>query len=392
MLIAQIAAALAVLTISVLVPLAAPAFNVPATWIGGFTSIVYLFGAVSGTMTGDLIRRFGAIRITQFAIISSAIGLLLFATAEPLLGVLAAIFLGISYGQLNPTSADVLVRCTPASLRPLVFSVKQTGVVFGGVLAGALAPICAQRFGWSGASLLVAVMVAAVVVLLVPLRRRFDLNDDRQPPDAGRRRGVNRVLIPVRSVLSNERLKWLAIASLGFSGIQVCLAAFLVLFMTDFYQLGLEVAGGLYAMNQVAGVLGRIGWGYLSGRRLSARSVLAVIAAISAISLIALATLSDDSPVFVLSLIVILLGLSGFGWNGVLLSEVSARVEPGAVGDATGGVQFVFFGGVVVIPPVFGLIIGWLGYAEAFIALAGLAIFTFCIIVFVFDYQSGAKQ
>jgi len=391
MLTAQIAAALAVLTISVLVPLAAPAFDVPATWIGGFTSIVYLFGAVSGTMTGDLIRRFGAIRITQLALMSSAIGLMLFATAEPLFGVLAAAFLGISYGQLNPTSADVLVRCTPASLRPLVFSVKQTGVVFGGVLAGALAPICAQSFGWSGASLLVAVMVATVVVLLNPLRRRFDLNDDRQPPNTGRRRGFNRVIVPVRSVLSNVRLKWLAIASLGFSGIQVCLAAFLVLFMTDFYQLSLEMAGGLYAMNQVAGVLGRIAWGYLSGRCLSARGVLAAIAAISVLSLVALATLSDESPIISLTLIVILLGISGFGWNGVLLSEVSARVEPDAVGDATGGVQFVFFGGVVVIPPVFGLIIGWLGYAAAFLALAGLATLTFCIIAFFFDDQSGGK-
>lgn len=136
MLASQIAAALAVLTVSVLVPLAAPAFNVPATWIGGFTSIVYLFGAVSGTMTGDLIRRFGAIRITQCAVLSSAIGLVLFATGQPLAGVLAAIFMGISYGQLNPTSADVLVRCTPANLRPLVFSIKQTGVVFGGGTGG----------------------------------------------------------------------------------------------------------------------------------------------------------------------------------------------------------------------------------------------------------------
>lgn len=168
MLAAQICAALAVITIAVLVPLAAQDFALPATWIGGFTSVVYFVAAITGAMTGDLIRRFGAIRTTQIAMVSSAAGLLCFATAQPVMGLLAAVFLGASYGQLNPTSSDVLVRCTPINIRPFVFSIKQTGVVLGGVLAGALAPVLAGWLGWWGAALCVAGVVMAVCLLLTP--------------------------------------------------------------------------------------------------------------------------------------------------------------------------------------------------------------------------------
>lgn len=227
--------------------------------------------------------------------------------------------------------------------------------------------------------------MAAVVVLLIPLRPRFDLNDERRPTGANQRRGLQKVLVPVRSVMTHPGLKWLAVASLGFSGIQVCLAAFLVLFMTDYYQLSLELAGALYAINQVAGVLGRIAWGSVSARLLSPRIVLAIIATISALSLITLAMLGKDTSIYQLAAIVIMLGISGFGWNGVLLSEVTARVEADEVGDATGGVQFVFFGGVVVIPPVFGFIISGFGYNVAFVALSVLAAATFFIISFLFD-------
>lgn len=380
MLAAQVCAALAVLTITVLVPLAAPDFGVPTTWIGGFTSLVYFVAAVTGAASGDWIRRFGAIRITQFAMLSSAAGLMCFATAQPLMALLAAMLLGASYGQLNPVSSDVLVRCSPVHLRPFVFSIKQTGVVFGGVLAGALAPACADRFGWSGAALLVAAIVAAMCILLAPLRKRFDLDDSRSPLAGKSRRGLAKVVIPVHSVLTNPRLRWLAVASLGFSGIQVCLSTFLVLFMTEYRLLSLEVAGSLYAINQFAGVVGRLFWGYCSGHWLSSRNTLLVVALLSAVALLAMAFIQEQSSLTVFALIVLLLGIASFGWNGVMLSEVSDRVDLADVGEATGGVQFVFFGGVVLIPPLFGLLIVWYGYPFAFTSLSVLAIATAILI------------
>ncbi len=391
MLAAQICAALAMLTITVLVPLAARDYGVPATWIGGFTSLVYLVAAVCGAVTGDWIRRFGAIRITQFAMLSSAAGLVCFASSQPLLAVLAAVLLGASYGQLNPVSSDVLVRCSPVHLRPFIFSIKQTGVVFGGVLAGALAPVCANRFGWSGAALLVAVVVASMWLLLAPLRRRFDI-DDKRDHVGQRRRGLARVVAPVQAVMTNPRLRWLAIASLGFSGIQVCLATFLVLFLTEFRGLSLAVAGSLYALNQAAGVTGRLFWGYCSGRWLSARNTLLVVALLSALALVAIAITGRHGSTLIIALIVLVLGVASFGWNGVMLSEVSERVDVAEVGDATGGVQFVFFGGVVLIPPLFGLLVVWLGYAVAFASLSLLAVATAALILVGFGGNPGPHR
>ena len=374
MLLAQVTTALAVLTVSVLVPLAAPAFGVPTTWIGGFTSVVYLVAAVTGAMAGDFIRMFGAIRLTQLAIGAAALGLLAFTSANPILGLVAAMLLGLSYGQFNPTSADVLVRCTSPRNRPLIFSIKQTGVVVGGVLAGAIVPLLAMKFGWAGAAWVVAVVVLSMIVLLWPLRRPFDIDDPRRIDVRERRGLVAKVWIPVRSVLRNPKLRWLAMASLGFAGIQVCFAAFLVIYMTEYRSMSLAQAGSYYAMNQFAGVLGRVLWGAIAGRIVSARYILMLVAMMSVIGLLCIASLPVTTSDAVFGVVVFALGLSAFGWNGVMLSELTSRVDPNAVGDATGGVQFVFFGGVVVIPPLFGYVTGAFGYPTAFLCLAAVAV------------------
>ena len=44
------------------------------------------------------------------------------------------------------------------------------------------------------------------------------------------------------------------------------------------------------------------------------------------------------------------LGFNAFGWNGVMLSQIATLAPSGRVADATGGMQFVMFGGIVVFP------------------------------------------
>jgi len=61
----------------------------------------------------------------------------------------------------------------------LVFSIKQTGVPAGGMLAGALVPGLLLLAGWQGALLAVAAACLACVGLAQPLRAALDAG--RQP-------------------------------------------------------------------------------------------------------------------------------------------------------------------------------------------------------------------
>ena len=70
-----------------------------------------------------------------------------------------------------------------------------------------------------------------------------------------------------------------------------------------------------------------------------------------------------------------LLGAATFGWNGIMLSEIATRAPTGRAADATGGMQVVMFGGIVVFPVSFTALVTLTGsYAVAFGLLAALAL------------------
>ena len=63
-------------------------------------------------------------------------------------------------------------------------------------------------------------------------------------------------------------------------------------------------------------------------------------------------------------------GATGAAWNGIYLAEITRHVATEDVSRATGGGLFVTFFGVVVAPPIFGLIINLTNSFEtAYIAL-----------------------
>jgi len=95
---------------------------------------------------------------------------------------------------------------------------------------------------------------------------------------------------------------------------------------------------------------------------------------LSAACLAITAALSPEWPLAIVMVLGFVLGASSFGWVGIFLSEIAGLAPEGKASEATGGVQFVYFSGVVVIPPCFGAIINLTGsYATAFLAIAGLA-------------------
>ncbi|MCH8184226.1 MAG: hypothetical protein IID55_13675, partial [Proteobacteria bacterium] len=125
------------------------------------------------------------------------------------------------------------------------------------------------------------------------------------------------------------------------------------------------------------GIAGRLLWGAVAGSVVSARAVLAGLGVMMAACLAATALLTPAWPPALLTILALALGVSSFGWNGVFLSEVASRAPEGAIGQATGAVQFVMFGGVVVVPPAFGALVAVTdGYTAAFLAVAAVALGT----------------
>ena len=359
--------AMALLTLPAMAPAAAQALGVSPALVGVYVALCYLAAMLASLASGALVRRLGAIRVSQYGLLACAAGLLLCALPWLPAVALGALVIGAGYGPITPASSHLLARTTPAHRMALVFSIKQTGVPAGGMLAGALVPGLALLLGWQGALVVVAAACAACVPLAQPLRRELDA--DRETGAAPL--ALATLLAPLRMVLAHAPLRVLAACSFLFSAVQVSVTAYMVTYLNLDLGLGLLAAGAALSVSQLAGVVGRIAWGAVADQGLGSRATLMLLALLMIAGCLLTAMAQAGWPTPLLWAVVALLGASAIGWNGVYLATVARQAPAGQAGQATGGTLLFTFMGVVCGSPAFGWIASASGsYRVSFAALA----------------------
>jgi MFS family permease len=364
----QAASSAAVIGPTVTAPLLLQRLQLGPAAVGLFVALVYL-GAMFATQIGDFaVRRWGPIRASQMALLCSSAGLLLLAAPLLPLVVLGAVFIGLGYGPITPASSQMLSRTTDPRHYSLVFSIKQTGVPLGGVIAGLTVPQLVGLGGAVGALFGMAVLCLVAALSAAPLANELDRERDRVAPWPNYRQ----VLAPTRFVATHAVLRAVALCSFIFSMVQVSLTSYMVSFLTGDLRWTLAAAGAALAASQVAGVVARIVWGFVSDRWLGPRRMLLGLALGMAACGLLMPLLEPASAVPLVVALLCVFGATAVGWNGVYLATVARVVPPGQAGTATAGTLFFTFFGVVIGPPVFGAAgtaLGTLGSAFALLAL-----------------------
>ncbi len=359
---------MATLTVPVFAPVAARDIGVDPNNVGYFSSIVFVGAMVSSLLSGGFVVRHGAIRVSQFCLLIGAISMAATAGATVALLVASAIVLGFGVGPATPASSHILARHTPSHMRSLVFSIKQTAVPLGGVLAGALVPLFVVQFGWRGAAWAVAVICLVLIVLVQPARRVFDV--DLRPREKLFRGSI---VSPLLLVLRDRGLRGPVLASFAYAGMQQAFTVFLVIYLVAVLDLSLIEAGFVLAVSQGAGVVGRVLWGAVADAIGNSRLVLGGLGIASAVFAIAVTFIGPSWPFAAVVGVCAGFGVTAIGWNGVYLAEIARRVPFEDVGHATGGALFITFFGVVAAPPVFGGLATLTGsYSAGFFLLAAL--------------------
>lgn len=367
---AQAIVVLSALTPPVLAVVAAPDFGIAPADVGVFTTLLFLTAMFSTLVGGPVVERFGAIRVTQACLLLAASGMALTATASLPLAALGGVAVGLSYGPMTPGSTHMLARVTTAASRPFVFSFKQTSVPIGGALAGLLLPTLEDGLGWRGAALAVALLGVAAALGLQPLRGALDSDRRRRPISlAGSLAG------PLRTVARTPELRQLGLVSMSYSAAQICLGTYLVVYLVGEANYGLVEAGLILTVAQGAGIAGRLSWGAIADRLVSARRLLAVLGIGMGMAAGATALITGHWPAAAIALVAAAFGATAVGWNGIYLAEVVRVTSPERSASATGGVLFLTFAGMMVGPAVFGAIVSaGGGFRAAFWVLAVLCL------------------
>ena len=361
----QMLVAFAVYCAPVMAPVAGPALGVSASAVGYYIAASYFGSMISSAAAGGWIARFGPIRASQAGLALCLAGLCLAASAWLPLVLLGGFVVGLGYGPTTPASSVILVRAAPPSIFALVFSIKQTGVPAGGVLAGLFVPMLILAFGWQWGAVVIGACCVLLALALSAVRARYDINLDPRAPVS-----LLSALAPVRMVFGDRKLRQMCIAGFVYGGVQITLVTYLVTFLVESFALTLVLAGLVMAVSQVASVAGRVLWGVLADRVFARRTMLGLLGLGMGVS--SLAALSAD-PGWSRGLLftyAAVFGASAVGWNGVWLAEI-ARLAPGRASEATGGCLFFTFLGVVVTPPLFNAVLALTSNYSAAYAIFG---------------------
>ena len=378
MMLVQAMTAMALVTVPVLAPEIAASLAIDTATVGLYQSTAFVGAAFLTLLSGSLVLRHGGVRVNQASVVLSAAGIGLAVTGSVPVVALGAVLAGMGYGLATPGASHVLARVTPPARRGLVFSVKQSAVPLGGLVAGVLFPPVAERFGWVWAVALACGMVLSAALIIQPLRARLD--DDRDP---GHRVRIDAPEQSVRLIFSTPRLRPIALVAFSFGAMQLSLFGFFVTYLVERVGLDLVTAGLLFSVMQGAGIVARVGWGWVSDRWVSARPLLAGLGAGTVASTAAAIAFSESWSLAALAAGSAALGITAVGWNGIYLAEVARAVPIEKVGLATGGVLMFTFVGVMLGPSTFGAIVAMTGsYAAAFIAMDVLVLATVVALAF----------
>src|SRR5207237_10284736 len=142
-------------------------------WVGVYYGVSAAASLFAQMGCGSFIIRYGALRMSQVALVFLGGGMAV-AAEGGLLGFGASAVIGGGGAAVStPTSSQLLYRVSPPRLAPLVFSIKQTAVPAGLLICGFFGPAMAIALGWRGAMLATAVAFVAGAAIVQPLRARF---------------------------------------------------------------------------------------------------------------------------------------------------------------------------------------------------------------------------
>ncbi|MBI2015506.1 MAG: MFS transporter [Candidatus Rokubacteria bacterium] len=326
------------------------------TQAGSFLSAYYIGPILMSMPAGALADRWGVKPMLILGQAVIALGLVAVA-GSPSYGVLILllVFAGFGYGMLNPTSTKAVMAWFPPHQRATVVGLKQVGLPFGGVLGAAILPALALAVGWRSAVLVAAGLIAAGAVASMLVYH--DAPDAAPMPTGPGEKS------PVSAVLLNRDLWLVAVSTLVFAGMQTVWMAFLVLYLQGAVGLGLLSASRYLALAQLGGMAGRVAFGVLSDRTFGGRrrAPLAIAGCGSALCSVAIAYTGAGASALWLTLLALVFGFVGIGWNGVQHTLMAELAGARSAGTAVGLGLAVSSLGVTIGPPIFGACVEWAG-------------------------------
>jgi MFS family permease len=372
----QAATGYVVLGIGALAGFFRDAFELTGYQTGMVVTAVALAPLFALIPVGRLLDRFGQrVIVTAGALwLGAGVAVAALATSLPLL--LAALFVGgAGYATAQPGGSKAVAGWFGSERRGLAMGIRQTGLPLGGALAAATLPAIAEARGWQTAVITTGA-VAALGGTVFGLVYRDPTSVEREDYAFSE---------TLRRLLSERFMRPILGSGLALVSAQLCIVAYLLLFLRDVHDIPLTAGAWVLAVSQVLGMGGRVALAAWSDKRFRTRRLHLVVLSLvmTAVLLCVVAWLPQGVSVPVVGVVAGALGFFAFGWYGPWVVHTSEIAPRGSVGLTLALSMSATQLGIVVAPPLFGLLLdlsssyllAWLVLASALLGAAlGVAV------------------
>ena len=314
---------------------------------------IYLAGLLFSLPGGRLADRLGGRPAFLGGLALGAAGLLGAALAPGFLAFLACLFVaGAGWSVVNPTLGKAIMDVFPVRERGIAMGVKQMGLTIGGVISALALPAIAAALGWRYAMGTCALVVALPVALgWYPL---------------GVFRAGSRAVSPDHLAGTGSSWWWARRPALviffatGFvlGMVQAAVLSYLPLFTIQALGFDKIGAGMLVAASQAGGAVSRLALGAASDRWFTGRRSLWITGtgAVGA-AIFGLYAVWPATAPLTAGLLAFATGVGAYGWVGIFFVISAEAGGPREAGLLSGVAFAAIVLGLLVGPPVFGLLL-----------------------------------
>lgn len=345
-----------------LLPFVREEFVLTRTQVGYYSTFFYLSSAVLAVFTGSVVDRVGSKKGVTFGVLCLGSVIVLFGFSPSYIVILLlALLAGVGHSIINPSVNKAVISDTPPEKHAVSMGIVMSGLGIGGLLGASLMPLMGESFGWRMTTQLAGVFVILIGVIVYKLYREKSKSNQLEDQQGVRMDEPPSLKNNLHFFITEKRFLFTCMFGIILGGFSVGVVfAHYAVFLSEDLQMTRSAAGLGLGVFQIGGIIGRPAWGWFSDRLLlgDRGKALSVLGLTSGIIFIILGTIFNS---FQLSLPVVyffsfLLGFSIFGWGGLYFVAIAEIAGSARTGAAIGtGLLFNRIG-ILIAPPIFGMI------------------------------------
>jgi len=341
--------------IQALMPFIQNDFSISRSQAGLYSSAFFITATAVAIFSGSFVDKIGAKGGMLIGVFSVG-GFMFFhgfAPVYPAL-LLLALIAGLGFSIITPSVNKAVIESSSSDNKALSMGIMQSGGGIGSFAGASLLPLLAAAWSWR-----LAIMLSGLFAVIVGIFIKFKL-PDRETDGQNIFTREDKFSIKLKQLLGNRSLMLVCLLGIVFGSSIGSIPAHYTLYLTLDLDFSPPLAGLMLGFLQIGGIFGRPFWGWLSdtfhqtNRR---KTFLWLTLTITVTGLIYSFLVWQLAEMTVIVLLMsFILGTVAMGWMGLFFTVVGERSEPGMTGIAT-GLSLIFIRiGVMVSPPVFGLI------------------------------------